>query len=541
MKIWSLKGKKVLIVDDFHEMRSLSRTMLTPFSPDTVKVAKDGIEAIALLEEFKFDIVLCDYNLGEGKDGQQILEEARHRSLLPHSAVYIMITAENTSRMVMGAIDFLPDDYISKPFTKNQLQARLQKQMEKKESLLSISKAISEKDYNTAIHLCNEQLNSKPKNRMELLKTKSELLVKQGKYDEVEELCDELLEERDIPWVSMMLGQARFLQGNYDDAEEIFESLIRENPANAAAHDWLAQCLEKLDDNERAQEVMSAAIEISPKSILRQRKFAEIAYKNEDFSHSERAFKEAAGIGKYSCYKKPDDYSHIAKCMLKRDATKEALNIVGKLKSEFGEDNPESSFHASLTESLVYKEMGETEKSTQAVDAAMNAFAKISDQLSAETAMELADTCLTMGKKDEADELIRQLVRNHHDNEKVLERTKDIYEKAGLANEGNKLIEATCDEVIKVNNQGAILLKEGKLEESIELFIEAAKGMPDNAIINLNAAYSMIMQMQKTGKVNKYTRRATKYLDKVHTLDPANQKYYQLMEMIQKLSSKKAA
>ena len=64
--------------------------------------------------------------------------------------------------------------------------------------------------------------------------------------------------------------------------------------------------------------------------------------------------------------------------------------------------------------------------------------------------------------------------------------------------------------------------------------------MPENSIINLNAAYSMIMQMQKTGMVSKYSRRATKYLDKVHELDPGNKKYYQLMDMIQELSSKAA-
>ena len=66
-KLWSLKGKNVLIVDDFHEMRSLTKSMLTPFSPELVKVAKDGPQAISLLEECSFDIILCDYNLGAGK------------------------------------------------------------------------------------------------------------------------------------------------------------------------------------------------------------------------------------------------------------------------------------------------------------------------------------------------------------------------------------------------------------------------------------------------------------------------------------------
>ena len=116
--------------------------------------------------------------------------------------------------MVMAAIDHLPDDYLSKPFTKNQLQSRLQKQMEKKDSLVEISKAIFEKDYMQAISLCDIQISSMPKNRMELLKTKAELLMKLGKYEECEILCNNLLTQRDIPWVMMSLGQAHFYQEN---------------------------------------------------------------------------------------------------------------------------------------------------------------------------------------------------------------------------------------------------------------------------------------------------------------------------------------
>ena len=59
-------------------------------------------------------------------------------------------------------------------------------------------------------------------------------------------------------------------------------------------------------------------------------------------------------------------------------------------------------------------------------------------------------------------------------------------------------------------------------------------------MINLNTAYSMIKQMEHTGMVNKYSRRAGKYLDRVHQLDPANEKYFQLMNTLQKLSARAA-
>jgi hypothetical protein len=40
------------------------------------------------------DVVLCDYNLGDGKNGQQVLEETRVRNLMLPSSVWLMVSAE---------------------------------------------------------------------------------------------------------------------------------------------------------------------------------------------------------------------------------------------------------------------------------------------------------------------------------------------------------------------------------------------------------------------------------------------------------------
>lgn len=146
MKLWSLKNKSILIVDDFPGMRSMLKTMLLSYSATDVIECGNGVEAIEKMAERTFDIVLCDYNLGEGKDGQQILEEAKERDLIPYSTVYIMTTAENTSEMVMGAVEYQPDDYLSKPFTKQVLIARLKTLVEKKSFLKPIANAMKHKD-----------------------------------------------------------------------------------------------------------------------------------------------------------------------------------------------------------------------------------------------------------------------------------------------------------------------------------------------------------------------------------------------------------
>jgi len=540
MKFWSLKGKNVLIVDDFQEMRSMLRSMIEPLAPSRIYQAKDGDEAIEQLETHDIDIIFCDYNLGKGKDGQQILEEAKHRSLLSHAAIFILVTAENTSRMVMGAIDYLPDDYISKPFTRTLIQERLKKLLQKKETLLEISRAIAEKDYLSALNLCEKRLTANPESKTDLIKTKGEILIKLGRYENAADLYENLLEQRDIPWAYLALGQVRYFQGKYYDAEALFERLINENPANVAAHDWLARTLEALGEYTKAQKIVQTAIEKSPKSLLRQRKLAELAWKNADLETAEIASKNALEVGQYSCYKQPDDYTEYAKILLKTTSADKALAIIEKMKMDYVNKNTDAQFHAAVCEGLIYKEMGDITKCEQAIEKSLAVCKANPESLTSTAAIQLTDLCLQTGKNEDADTLLKYLVRNHHEDKVLLEKTQQMYAQAGRSDQGDKLISQTRDEVVKINNEGAVLLKQGKLEESIELFMKAARGMPDNAVININAAFSMIKLMQKTGKTKKYLPRAIKYLERVHKLDPGNKKYYQLMEMVQKFSDKAA-
>lgn len=210
MNLWSLKNKSVLIVDDYDKMRLLIREMLTPLGPVKMTMARNGKEAIDLLEKYPFDIVLCDYKLGNGKDGQQVLEEARHRNLLGHASIFFIITTENTSKMVMGAIDYLPDDYISKPFTQSQIQTRLEKAFRRKAKLEEIAEALAARNYFKALNLCDQKLQEETNGLAEIQKIKGDLLCRVGRLEAAERYYIKLLEGRNIPWIRLALGKVYF-------------------------------------------------------------------------------------------------------------------------------------------------------------------------------------------------------------------------------------------------------------------------------------------------------------------------------------------
>lgn len=158
----NFSGKNVLIVDDYMEMRSILRDMLSSCGAEMKKIhmATNGNEAIAWLKKVPFDIVLCDLILGSGKNGQQVLEEAKYQSLVGPSCLWLMITAEKTMEAVTGTAEYQPDAYLLKPVTEASLRSRLAKIWTKKEAFAEIYKAIKQQDYSKAMFLCDQRLAS---------------------------------------------------------------------------------------------------------------------------------------------------------------------------------------------------------------------------------------------------------------------------------------------------------------------------------------------------------------------------------------------
>ncbi len=530
MKLWTLKGRRILIVDDFPAMRSMMRSMLLGYGADNVAEARNGEEALERLAEETKDLVLCDYNLGEGKDGQQVLEEAKQRELLPYASLFVMVTAENTSEMVMGAVEFQPDDYLVKPFTKVVMQMRVRKLEEKKFGLKPISDAIESKDLRRAIALCDKFMHDDPKLIFELMKLKGDLFMRLSDLGAAQELFDKVIEIRDVPWARFGLGRVQFALKQHEAAQAQFETLIANNKTFVCAYDWLAKVYKILGKSDKAQDILRRAVEISPKALLRQRALGEISLANEDFQVAEKAYKYVVREGKNSVHKSPEDYGGLAKVYMKTDSSgKSVLRVLGEMKQDFRNSDPTQQLKSAVVEGVVHKALGNEEQSNAALDRAMQLFGEDPGALSSDAAMELAKACYTLGRKDQGNELIKHVVRNNHEDERALGAARQLFSDLGMADEADALINDTRQEVIDLNNEGVDLAKKGSLQESISLFQRAARAMPENVIVNLNAAQSLIMMMQSGGANAQHLGQTKSYLERVGLVDSGNDRYQKLL------------
>jgi two-component system, OmpR family, KDP operon response regulator KdpE len=114
---------KILIVDDEPQITRVLRTALST-QGYSLRVAANGVEAMEGLHEWKPDLVITDVSMPE-MGGVELCREIRAVSKIP----IIVLSVRNQDLMKIEALDAGADDYVTKPFSIQELQARVRAQL----------------------------------------------------------------------------------------------------------------------------------------------------------------------------------------------------------------------------------------------------------------------------------------------------------------------------------------------------------------------------------------------------------------------------
>jgi DNA-binding response OmpR family regulator len=113
---------KVLIADDDFTTRRLLQSYLEKWGHE-VTAAKSGSEALELFERGDYSIVVTDWQMPE-VDGLELI--GRIRALPRAGYVYIvLLTARAQAEDVVQGIEAGADDFVAKPFDRDELRARI--------------------------------------------------------------------------------------------------------------------------------------------------------------------------------------------------------------------------------------------------------------------------------------------------------------------------------------------------------------------------------------------------------------------------------
>jgi two-component system, OmpR family, KDP operon response regulator KdpE len=115
--------RRILVVDDEPQITRVLRTTLAAQSYD-IRVANDGEMALELMKNWTPHVVITDLAM-PNLDGVGLCRQIRQVSQVP----IIVLSVRGQDRTKVEALDAGADDYMTKPFSMNELLARIRAQL----------------------------------------------------------------------------------------------------------------------------------------------------------------------------------------------------------------------------------------------------------------------------------------------------------------------------------------------------------------------------------------------------------------------------
>ncbi|MFZ4535226.1 response regulator, partial [Propionivibrio sp.] len=312
---------RVLLVDRHPSARKSMRIILSNLGISAVHNAGTSAEVLLQVKAYSFDIILSDYQLDDGRDGQQLLEELRQKHLISLSTVYMVITAERAYQNVVSVAELAPDDYLIKPFTADQLHARLARAIYKKQFFERVFAHLDNGAHVDALAACNALIGLEEQFLYDTLRFKGEILNALGRHQEAQAVYQQVLEHAMAPWARMGLAIALRGMDELAAAEMLGASVIDDFPEYLSAYDFVASVREEMGKLVEAQEVLLKATQISPNNSIRQRMVGDVAVRNDDLDAAERAYGKVLERHRGSSLKVIDDYTNLTRVMLDKGHT----------------------------------------------------------------------------------------------------------------------------------------------------------------------------------------------------------------------------
>lgn len=531
--ITALSKKKLLIIDDLPGMRSQMKLSMAALGFAKVTVVADAKAALAVLPE-GFDIILCDYYLGDRTNGQQFLEYLRQQQLIAPWVIFIMVTAERSYDQVMRAAEVLPDDYLVKPFTAGQLQTRLEKLMARRERFYEVDDALARQDWNGVVAACDMVLSVHDKSFLDAMHIKGDALLQLARFDEAEALFRQVLALRPLGWACLGLGRALLGKGDAANAEAALRQGIDENPHLMPAYDVLADLLYRQGQGAASVALLQQAADVSPGSLARARTLGKLAAAIGEHALAESTLKEMLRQHQHSPVKAAGDYGALAQALVAQGKHDEALATVSAARSDLG---AAADRQLLATEALALASAGQSDAARTLLAEALG---DNQAEFSADEQAALAKACYLTGDTAGGERILRQLVQSDPDDAGVLAAAEQVLTSTGQADSSATLVAALVQECVDINNAGVRLAYEGKYEEASRLLGEAAARVPGNLQFLGNAALVLAAAMLKEGVNEARMQACLQYRQAVFSRQPQHAKLRQIDAALKKLRSSAA-
>lgn len=509
----------VLVIDPNPGMRGSLQNMLVQANITKVEFAVSSGTAIKQLSRRSYDIILCEYDLGDGndgQDGQQLLEDLRHHKLIGLFTIFIMITSEGVYSKVVSAAELTPTDYILKPFTVDVLSQRISRAIEHRNAFLPAYTLIGQGNLREAIKACSAGQTKHPRYLSDFMRLRADLHVSLSEYAEAEQIYNEAITAKPAGWSQLGLARVLFAQGRLEDAEKVLGVLIVDNPKLMAAYDLLARCREAEGDTAGAQKVLEEAVTISPHVIRRLRKLGEVALEAGDVTVAEKSFKQVVAKAKYSEFRNPEDHVNLVRTLVKKGDPAQASGVIRDMEKSL-RGNPNVEVCKAISVSMLHELAGNREAAATELHSAVSAVPS-SSGLSSELKIGLAKRCLE-NKLDKEASNVMLAVMNDVSSGVTMQQAMSVFSKAGRPDLAEGMTIQLKQQSQELLNIAAEKTNMGDLKGAVQTLNEALHKSPGNLQVMIALATGIVRQLMELGWDHALGETCANLIDTIRKLD----------------------
>ena len=514
----------VLIIDPNPSMRGNLHNMLTQASITKVDYAVNSASAIKLLAKKPFDIILCEYDLGsgtDGQDGQQLLEDLRHHKLIGLWTIFIMLTSEAVHSKVVSAAELSPSDYILKPFTVDVLSGRIARAIERRAIFLPTYQLIEKGKLREAVASCSAAELRHPRLAPDFARLRAELHLELGEWREAETIYIQMLQARPMAWVHLGLARTLFEQQRHEEVEQSLSELLEHYPRFMAAYDLLAQNHEAMGQQLQAKKILEDAVAISPHMVRRLRRLGGMAFDTGDIGAAERAYKQVVTKAKYSEFRDPEDHVNLVRTLVKKGDGPQASGVLRDMERSLRSGpNVEAcrAISAAMLHEMTGNDIAAASELQQAATAVQGARG-----LSTQLKVGLVQSCLKNNLDDAASELMMAVV-NETDSEVTMEQAVDVFEKAGRHDLAQGLGQQLKNQVQELLQEAAGKAESGELKGAVFMLRQALRRTPGNLPVLFASSEAVLRQLNMLGWEATLAEQLQNHLQTIRKIDPKHPK-----------------
>jgi DNA-binding response OmpR family regulator len=509
----------VMFIEPSTNVRTSLHSIFTQYGITQIDHMLRASTAIGILQKKSYDIILCEFDLIEGQDGQQLLEDLRQHHLLPLTTLFMMVTGERDEGKVISTVELAPTEYLLKPFTAGSLMERVGRALEKRAAFMPVYRAMEHGDLQEAIACCERGETSSRRYALDFRFLQAELHLRQGQPVQAESIYAQLAETKAVEWGRLGLAKALCMQNRLGEAEEILTGLLQENSKLWDAYDCLAKVHEAGGRLHEAKQVLIDAVALSPHTVRRLRKLGRLALETGDIDTALTSFQDVVGRVRHSRFRDPEDSVHLVQSLLGKGRVHQAATVVNELGKSLG-DFKKTEACGAISSALIHEFKSETEKALAQLATAVAA-CNDSDGLSNEVKMVLAQSCLNHDMEDSAAEIMLDVMNNAAD-DTAMARAVAALERAGHQDLTQSLAQKSRQQATDLAAACEDKIGQGDYHGAVELMTHAAHKMSDNPETALNAAVTVLTCIENTGWDDELGAQAHRHIENARRLDPGN-------------------